>query len=67
MAEATAAEVRREAQAEAVAETKWRKKAEAGKRRMAEPEHAEKRWRTAAEAAPRQFSRIGPIMHGISQ
>ena len=67
MTEASAAEEWRRAQAEAVAEPKRRKKAEAGRRRMAVSEEAERPGRAVAETAPRQFDGSGPIMHGISK
>ena len=66
MAEASAAEEWRRALAEAAAEPMRRKKAEAGRRRMAVSEEAERPSRAVAEAAPRQFDGGGPIMHGIS-
>ena len=66
MTEASAAEEWRRALAEAVAEPKRRKKAEAGRRRMAVSEEAERPGRAVAEAAPRRFDGSGPIMHGIS-
>ncbi len=67
VAEAAAAEERGQAQAEAVTEPRRRRKADARRRRWAEPGQGERHGRALVEAVLRRFGANGPIMHGVSQ